>query len=90
MRWREQSRREVRIGGVWMLTIFPPTRVSLDEGGEQVLTNHRHRRDVHSKFPHTLLGKPGLVVRSCYSCILLVTRFESTPIIFVNYKIVLM
>lgn len=28
-----------------MLPIFPPTHVSLDEGGEQVLTNHSHRRD---------------------------------------------
>lgn len=64
-----------------MLPIFPPTRVSLDEGGEQVLTNHSHRRDDSSVRPfevHTArIAQTGASVHKGCGCISLIIRFDS-------------
>lgn len=64
----------VRIGG-WMLPIFPPTHVSLDEGGEQVLTNHSHRRpfEVHT----ARIVQTGASCHKGCSCISRTIRFQS-------------
>ncbi len=64
-----------------MLPVFPPTHVSLDEGGEQVLANHSHRRDERNVRPfevHTArIVQTGASCHKGFSCISLTIRFQS-------------